>query len=550
MLKPIDPKTIDQNVFSLIGEKWMLITAGTAERCNTMTASWGGLGVIWGAPSATCYIRPQRYTKEFVDREEYFTLAFFGEEYRAVLALCGSKSGREVDKVKECGFTVKTARCGAPYFEEAELVLVCRKRFVQPMDPARLPEDVKERWYPQKDYHTLYIGEIVEAYQKYEQRADAQRAAPADGAPAHCAGRKERDAMNHLSQIADKLSQYDLDAMLIVSEPGERYAVGFQGEGYVLVTQEGSQYSTDGRYIEAAQKQVTGAEVVLTSRERSHLALARDFLAARGLKRVGFESAAVSVAQHRRWQESFPKGCELIPAQELLDGLRVSKDEEEIAAMLQAQKITDAAFGEILNYIRPGLTEQEVAARLVYELLRRGARKVSFDPIVAAGANGSMPHAVPGETVIQKGMFVTMDFGCVYDGYCSDMTRTVAVGQPTQEMERVYETVLAAQKAGIAAARAGMPGRELDAAAREVIEEAGYGDYFTHSFGHSLGLEIHESPNASPSETRLLPVGTVISAEPGIYLPGRFGVRIEDVLVLEEGGCRDITQSPKNLIVL
>lgn len=356
--------------------------------------------------------------------------------------------------------------------------------------------------------------------------------------------------MNHLSQIADKLSQYDLDAMLIVSEPGERYAVGFQGEGYVLVTREGSQYSTDGRYIEAAQKQVTGAEVVLTSRERSHLALARDFLAARGLKRVGFESAAVSVAQHRRWQESFLKGCELIPAQELLDGLRASKDEEEIAAMLQAQKITDAAFGEILNYIRPGLTEQEVAARLVYELLRRGARKVSFDPIVAAGANGSMPHAVPGETEIQKGMFVTMDFGCVYDGYCSDMTRTVAVGQPTQEMERVYETVLAAQKAGIAAARAGMPGRELDAAARKVIEEAGYGDYFTHSFGHSLGLEIHESPNASPSETRPLPVGTVISAEPGIYLPGRFGVRIEDVLVLEEGGCRDITQSPKNLIVL
>ena len=356
--------------------------------------------------------------------------------------------------------------------------------------------------------------------------------------------------MNHLSQIADKLSQYDLDAMLIVSEPGERYAVGFQGEGYVLVTREGSQYSTDGRYIEAAQKQVTGAEVVLTSRERSHLALARDFLAARGLKRVGFESAAVSVAQHRRWQESFPKGCELIPAQELLDGLRASKAREELAAMVRAQKITDAAFGEILNYIRPGLTEQEVAARLVYELLRRGARKVSFDPIVAAGANGSMPHAVPGETVIQKGMFVTMDFGGVYDGYCSDMTRTVAVGQPTQEMERVYETVLAAQKAGVAAARAGMPGRELDAAARKVIEEAGYGDYFTHSFGHSLGLEIHESPNASPSETRPLPAGTVISAEPGIYLPGRFGVRIEDVLVLEEGGCRDIAQSPKNLIVL
>ena len=360
----------------------------------------------------------------------------------------------------------------------------------------------------------------------------------------------EEIGMNHLKQIAAKLAEYDLDAMLIVSEPGERYAVGFQGEGYVLVTKTGTHYSTDGRYIEAAQKQVTGAEVALVSRERGHLALARDYIQAHGLKRVGFESGAVSVEQHRRWQESFSGVCQLIPAQRLLNGLRVSKDSQELSAMRQAQKITDAAFGEILNYIRPGLTEQEVAARLVYEMLRRGARKVSFDPIVAAGANGSMPHAVPGETVLESGMFVTMDFGCIYDGYCSDMTRTVAVGQPTEEMERVYATVLEAQKAGIAAARAGITGRELDQAARRVIEEAGYGEFFTHSFGHSLGLEIHEAPNASPSGLDVLPVGTVISAEPGIYLPGRFGVRIEDVLVLDEQGCEDLTQAPKNLIVL
>ena len=354
--------------------------------------------------------------------------------------------------------------------------------------------------------------------------------------------------MNHLKQLAERLPEYNLDAMLLVSEPGERYAVGFQGEGCVLVTRNGTHYSTDGRYIEAARRQVAGAEVVLISREHSHLALARAYIQAHGLKRVGFESGAVSVSWYQRWQREL--NCELIPAQDLLDGLRASKDREELDAMLQAQKMTDEAFGEILNYIRPGLTEQEVAARLVYELLRRGARKVSFDPIVAAGANGSMPHAVPGETVIQPGMFVTMDFGCIYDGYCSDMTRTVAVGRPTEEMERVYETVLAAQKAGIAAARAGISGQELDQAARNVIVDAGYGDYFTHSFGHSLGLEIHESPNASPSETRLLTAGTVISAEPGIYLPGRFGVRIEDVLVLREDGCQDITQSPKNLIVL
>ena len=166
MLKPIDPKAIDQNVFSLIGEKWMLITAGTAERCNTMTASWGGLGVIWGAPSATCYIRPQRYTKEFVDREEYFTLAFFGEEHRAKLSLCGSKSGRDVDKVKECGFTVATAE-GAPYFEEADLVLVCKKAYWQDMDPSHfLDGEIDGKWYPQKDYHRIFIGEILEVLRK------------------------------------------------------------------------------------------------------------------------------------------------------------------------------------------------------------------------------------------------------------------------------------------------------------------------------------------------------------------------------------------------
>ena len=165
-MRKIDPKTLDKNVFSAIGDQWMLITAGTADRCNTMTASWGGLGVIWGAPAATCYIRPQRYTKEFVDREDHFTLAFFGEGSREALQLCGSKSGRDIDKVKACGFTVRTADCGAPYFEEAELVLVCRKRFAQPMDPDLIPQDIKTKWYPNDDHHTLYIGEILEVLVK------------------------------------------------------------------------------------------------------------------------------------------------------------------------------------------------------------------------------------------------------------------------------------------------------------------------------------------------------------------------------------------------
>ena len=354
--------------------------------------------------------------------------------------------------------------------------------------------------------------------------------------------------MDHIAKITAQLPEHGLDAMLVTSAPGERYAVGFEGEGWVLVSRDGARYSTDGRYIEAARQQVTGAEIVLTERGQSHLALAREEIRRRGLKRVGFESGRVSADELGRWKDSLP--CELVAAQGLLDGLRAAKDEEELARMRQAQRITDEAFREILNFIRPGLTEQEVAARLVYELLRRGGRRVSFDPIVAAGANGSMPHAVPGETVIQPGMFVTMDFGCVYEGYCSDMTRTVAVGQPTDEMERVYHTVLEAQRAGIAAARAGVTGSEVDRAARQAIQQAGYGSFFSHSFGHSLGLEIHESPNASPSEQTVFPAGAVISAEPGIYLPGHFGVRIEDVLVLREWGCEDITQAPKNLIVL
>ncbi|OUN10488.1 flavin reductase family protein [Flavonifractor sp. An9] len=166
MFEKIDPKALDQNVFSLIGDQWMLITAGTKDQCNTMTASWGGLGVLWGKPVATVYIRPQRYTLEFVEREDTFTLCFFGEEYRKALALCGSKSGRDMDKVKECGFTVATAE-GAPYFEEADLVLVCKKSYWQDMDPTHfLDGEIDSKWYPEKDYHRIFIGEILEVLRK------------------------------------------------------------------------------------------------------------------------------------------------------------------------------------------------------------------------------------------------------------------------------------------------------------------------------------------------------------------------------------------------
>ena len=354
--------------------------------------------------------------------------------------------------------------------------------------------------------------------------------------------------MNHIEKIAAQLPEYGLDAMMITSQSGERYALGFHGEGLLLVTRDGARYSTDGRYIEAAREKITGAEVVLATPEKGHLAFVKEYIEAKNLHNIGFESGAMTVDGHRKYEQALP-GI-LVPAQKLLDDLRASKDQGELALMRQAQEITDEAFKAILNFIRPNMTEREIAARLVYELMSRGGDKVSFDPIVAAGSNGSRPHSVPGDQVADTGMFITMDFGCKVEGYCSDMTRTVALGSPTQEMEAVYNAVLAAQRAGINAARAGVTGQEIDEAARRVLREAGYGEYFSHSFGHSLGVDIHESPNAGSKETRPMPVGAVISAEPGVYIPGKFGVRIEDVLILNENGCEDSTRSPKDLIVL
>lgn len=355
--------------------------------------------------------------------------------------------------------------------------------------------------------------------------------------------------MNHLKQIADQLAENQLDAMLITSEPGEFYAVDFRGEGYVLVTPRKFYYSTDSRYIEAAQK-IAGVELSLIGAGKGHLELAVEHVKADGLKRIGIEEGYMSVAEFDRIRAAMPAEVELAPAQTIMETLRASKDEDELALMRRAQEITDRAFTEILNDIRPGVKETEIAAKLTYLMMSFGAQRNSFDPIVASGSNGSMPHAIPGERQIGKGEFVTMDFGCVYGGYCSDMTRTVCVGEPTAEMEKVYNTVLEAQLAGIAVAKAGVPGCDIHNAAHDVIRAAGYGEYFGHGFGHSLGIEIHENPGARPANHEPMPLHCTVSAEPGIYLPGKFGVRIEDVVLLTEDGCIDITGSPKNLIKL
>ena len=357
--------------------------------------------------------------------------------------------------------------------------------------------------------------------------------------------------MNHFKKIAGVLEAHGLDAVLLTCEANRFYASGFHSsgtDGVAIVTRNRSYYFTDSRYTEAAARYVQGAEIRQTDREHPYSALINEVIEKEHITRMGYEDEYMTAADFHRFSEKLH--CELVPGTELLWTLRAVKDQAELDCMIQAQRIAEKALADILGEIRPGVTEKEIAALLLYKMLHYGAEDKSFDPIVVSGPNGSLPHGVPSEKLIQDGEFVTMDIGCKFGGYCSDMTRTVAVGHVTDEMRTVYETVLQAQLAGIGAAKGGITGHDLDAAARQVIEDAGYGPYFGHSFGHSVGVEIHENPNATPSNHQPLPVGTVISEEPGIYLPGKLGVRIEDVVILTENGCQDITLSPKNLIIL
>ena len=355
--------------------------------------------------------------------------------------------------------------------------------------------------------------------------------------------------MSRFDKIAARLGDYGLDAMMITSEPNRLYATGFHSTaGMAIVTTAGNYFFTDSRYIEAASKRIDNCQIMENTREVPMSKLASEVITRHGIKKLGFEESYITVEEYDLWKEKLP--CDLVPAAGLLGELRAVKDQQEIDTMIAAQRIAGKALTEVLNFIRVGRTEKEIAAFLQYQMLLGGAEKMSFDPIVVSGANSSMPHGVPTDKAVAAGDFITMDFGCIYGGYCSDMTRTVAVGSVTEEMEKVYQTVLQAQLAGIAVAKAGATGKAVHEAAADEIGPAGYGAYFGHGFGHSLGVEIHESPNASPANDKPLPAGAVISAEPGIYLPGRFGVRIEDVVVLKEGGCEDITLAPKELIIL
>ena len=341
----------------------------------------------------------------------------------------------------------------------------------------------------------------------------------------------------------------EVDGLLLTSRYGRMYGAEFDiAEGIAIVTKAGCRYFTDSRYIESAQNNIQGFAVIETNRANPYSQLLNQAIADFGVHTLGYEENYLTVGEFMGFEEKL--NAKLVPYNDKIYGFRAVKEDWELARMKKAQEITDLAFTEMLGKIQPGLTEKQLQAELVYSLLKNGADNLAFEPIVVSGPNTSMPHGVPGERVVQEGDFITMDFGALYQGYCADMTRTVAVGYATEEMEKVYNTVLQAQEAAIAATKAGMTGKEIDADARQIITDAGYGTYFGHGYGHCLGMEVHEAPNCNPGGNVVMESGMVSSAEPGIYLPGKFGVRIEDVVIFTADGCENITKSPKNLIII
>ncbi len=347
----------------------------------------------------------------------------------------------------------------------------------------------------------------------------------------------------YLSLLADG------QGLLLTSRYSRYYAAQFDiAEGVAVVSKAGCRYFTDSRYIESAQNNIAGFTVLEMNRSNPFAQLINAACKDFGITELGYEEEYLTVAEFMGYEQKLD--ARLQPMGERINAFRAYKEPWELELIRKAQVITDEAFAQLLPCIREGITEKELTAELIYRLYRCGADGLAFDPIVISGPNTSMPHGVPGERALQAGDFITMDFGAMYKGYCADMTRTVALGYVTEEMKTVYDTVLQAQLAGLAATRAGLTGAQVDGAARKVIEDAGYGQYFGHSYGHGIGMECHEMPACSPSGKEPIGAGAVCSAEPGIYLPGKFGVRIEDLVIFTDTGCENITHSPKELIIV
>lgn len=355
-----------------------------------------------------------------------------------------------------------------------------------------------------------------------------------------------------LKEVREKLAEQKVEALLIELSHNIDYVTGISGISdaenphIAIISQSKAVLFTDTRYVEVAEKGSTDSEWEIVCPKEKQIDALVAFVKAEGFATLAMEDS-MSYGKFTAWSEQFTN-VKISPADGWVERIRYSKSDEEIELIAKAQSITDAAFIKICDFITAGKTEKEISRALENIMHDLGATALAFPSIVASGANGSHPHAVPGDKKVEVGDFITLDFGAEFNGYKSDMTRTVILGDPSDEQLKVYETVRSAQEASIAAVRAGVAGVDVDKAARDVITDAGFGEYFGHGTGHGVGLLIHEGPSASPHSGDTLAAGELLTIEPGIYLPGRFGVRIEDLLVVEDGTARNLTASTKDLI--
>ncbi len=350
-----------------------------------------------------------------------------------------------------------------------------------------------------------------------------------------------------LEKLRRKMTAAQLDGFIVSQPENRRYLSGFTGSaGVLFVTAEAQYVLTDSRYyVQVAREAPAWTLVKASYRTAEALAELLDTLQMSAAT-LGFEADHLTVAQLEAWKTDLPETLALTPTTGFVGELRAAKTAAELATIKRAQAVADEAMQYIYDWIQPGVTEKEVAWELEVYMRTHGASALSFDTIVAAGANGALPHAIPGDTVIKKGDVVLIDMGCVVDGYCSDMTRTFSLGEPANpQYAAVWDVVQSAVEAAVAGISAGMSGRAADALARDVIADAGFGDKFGHSLGHGVGLAIHELPIVSYARDNELSAGMVITIEPGIYLPGEFGIRLEDMAVVTDTGVEVFTRTPK-----
>ncbi|MCM3627333.1 Xaa-Pro peptidase family protein [Paenibacillus glycanilyticus] len=353
------------------------------------------------------------------------------------------------------------------------------------------------------------------------------------------------ERVNRLRQVMAKQS---LEAIIIGSEHNRRYLSGFTGSsGTVVITLQEQFLFTDFRYMTQAPQQAASFQVI--EHGPKVIADIRDLLAGKGIRAAAFEQDQVVYSQYAAWSEALGD-IKLTPVAGLVEDLRMIKDDAELQIMQEAADLADATFRHVQQFIKPGVKESEIALEMEMYMRSHGATSSSFDTIVASGERSALPHGVASERVIGNNEFVKLDFGAYYKGYCSDLTRTVVVGTPTDKHREIYDIVLEAQLHALEHIRPGMTGHEADALTRDIITKYGYGDKFGHSTGHGLGMEIHEYPRLARNSDTILTPGMTVTVEPGIYLPGFGGVRIEDDIVITESGIKILTSSPKQLITL